>query len=78
MTRDPTDSLLSCNVEYLDEINTSLMIKSDARKTIRKLKDDSMLLLNYGKNSLHDKPIEKIWRNRNTNLLSVNVKNDTV
>ena len=34
-TRDPTASLPSGNVEYLDEINNLLMIEADATKRIK-------------------------------------------
>ena len=47
LTREPTASILSGNDEYLYEINTSLMIESDVtKKTIGKLKGDSVFLLN--------------------------------
>ena len=62
MTREPTYSLLSGNVKYLDEIDTSLMIESDPtknKKNIGKLKDVSVFLLNDVEIILHDKPIEK-------------------
>ena len=54
------------------------MIKADVtknNKNIVKLKNSSVFLLNDVENNLHDKPIEKIWRNRNINTLSVNVIN---
>ena len=35
-TREPTASLLSGNVEYLDEIDTSLMIDADVTKNKNK------------------------------------------
>ena len=38
LTRGPTASLLSGNVEYSDEINTSLMIEANVKKFIGKLK----------------------------------------
>ena len=62
LTRDPTASLISCNVEYLDEIDASLMIEADATKdkeSIRKLKDDSMFILNDLESTFYDKPTEK-------------------
>ena len=34
LTREPTDLLLSGNVEYSDEINTLLMIEADETKKI--------------------------------------------
>ena len=62
-----TSSLLSCYVEYLDEINTSLMIEVyvTKNKKIVKLKDYYVFLLNNVESTLHNKPIEKIQRNRN-------------
>ena len=32
LTREPTTSLLSGNVEYLDEVDTSLMIEADIER----------------------------------------------
>ena len=40
LTREPTESLLSVNIDYLDEIDTSLMIEAHVTKnkiTIRKI-----------------------------------------
>ena len=47
-TIEPTSSLPSGNVEYSDEINNQLMIEADVtkKKSIRKLKDDSVFILN--------------------------------
>ena len=62
---EPTASLLSRNVEYSDEINTSLMIKVDVKKkSIGQLRDDSMFLLNDMEIALHDKHIEKYMEKR--------------
>ena len=59
MKLDHTDSLLSGNVEYLDENETLLMIEADVTKnTTRKLKDDFVFLLNDVKSILHGKPIK--------------------
>ena len=61
-TRKPTSSLLSDNVEYSDEINSSLMIERDVtknKKSIGQFKDDPMFLLNDVECTLHKKPIEK-------------------
>ena len=48
LTRKPTASLLSGNVEYLYENDTSLMIEAGiTKKNIRKLKNNSVFLFNY-------------------------------
>ena len=62
MTRDPTDSLLSGNVEYLYENDTSVMIQANVtenQNNIGKLKDDSMFLLNVMRRTLYYELIEK-------------------
>ena len=48
------------------------------KRTIRTFKDDSVFLLSDAKNILHDKPIEKICRNRNMTKMSFNVRNGVV
>ena len=59
LTREPTDSLLSGNVQYSDEINNLLMIEVDLTKTKTPLdKDGSVFLLNDVESTLHDKPIK--------------------
>ena len=60
-TREPYDSLLSVNVEYLNEIETLLIIEADLKKkkNIVKLKDDSMFLWNYAGSIFHDGPVKK-------------------
>ena len=61
-TRYPTASILLGNFGYFDEIYTLLMIEEDVTKkpkTIGKLKNGSMFLLNDEKNILYDKLIEK-------------------
>ena len=61
VTREPTDSLISGNVENLSEINIFLMIEASATKnkdTIGKLKDDSVFLFYHAESSFHDKLIE--------------------
>ena len=65
MSRDPTSSLLSGNVQYSYEINNSLIIEGDVtKKSIGKLKDDSVILLNDVESTLHEKPIEKYMEKR--------------
>ena len=62
MTREPTDSLLSGNVEYSDDIKYSLISAGDVTKNKEsngKFKDDYMFLLNEVKSNFHDKPREK-------------------
>ena len=62
LTRDPTASLLSDNVGYLDKVFTSLIIEVDVtiqNKTIRKLKDDYVFLFNDMETTFHDKPMVK-------------------
>ena len=49
MTREPTPSLPSGNVEYLDDIKKSLIIEVDVthnKQYIGQLKDGSLFLLN--------------------------------
>ena len=61
MTRGPTASLLSGNVEYFDEIDTLLMIEADVTKNeqnIGKLKDHSAFLFNDIESMFDNKPIE--------------------
>ena len=62
MTREPTASLLSGNVDYIDEIDTSLLIEANViklkTKTIRKLKYDYVFLLKDVEINLYDKTIE--------------------
>ena len=62
LTRDPTASLLSDNVGYLDKVFTSLIIEVDVtiqNKTIRKLKDDYLFLFNDMETTFYDKPMVK-------------------
>ena len=62
LTREPTASLLSNNVEYSDKIDTSLMIEADETKnknTIGQLKDDYVFLFNDVGSTFHGKPTEK-------------------
>ena len=61
LTREPTASLLSGSLEYLDEMETLLMIEAEVTPTqkIVKLKDDSVFLFKYAKIILHDKRIGK-------------------
>ena len=62
LTEEPTDSLLSVNVEYSDEITHSLMIEGDTTKNkefIGKFKDDSNFLLNEVESTFNDKPMVK-------------------
>ena len=68
MTREPTASLLSGNVEYSNEIKNPLIIEGDAttknNKSIEHIKDYSVFLLNHVKSTFHDKPMEKYTEKR--------------
>ena len=78
MTKEPTASLLSGNVEYSDEIYTFIIIEGDVaknKKLIVQLKDGSVFLLNDVETNVHDNPIKKIWWIINMNKLSVNLRN---
>ena len=60
---EPTASLLSVHVEYLDETKHSFIIEGyiiKDRDSIGKLIYDSVFLLNYVEITLHDKRIEKL------------------
>ena len=63
LKREPTTSLLSGNIKYLDQINTSLIVEADVikrtKKTIKKQRVDSMFLFNDVEDILYDRPIEK-------------------
>ena len=58
LTRELTASILSVNVDYLDEIKNKLMIEGDvtkSKKSIGQLKYDSVFLLNDVEITLHNK-----------------------
>ena len=81
MTREPNASIITGHAEYSDEIDTLLMIEADWTKnkiSIPQLKEDYLFLLNVVKSTLHDTLIGNIWRNRNMNNLSVNVRNGEI
>ena len=62
LTTGPTTSLLSGNIQYLDEIGNLLIIEVDVTKDktiISKLKDDYVILLNNVESNFHDKQTEK-------------------
>ena len=76
LTKEPTDSLISGNVEYSDEMKNSLMVEGGVikiKETIGQLKDDFVLLLNDVESTLNYKLMGKYMENINMNKQSVKV-----
>ena len=79
LSKDPTSSLLSGNVQYSYEINNSLIIEGYVtKKSIGRLKDDSVILLNDVEVLCMKNRQKNIWRNVNMNNQSVNEINGAV
>ena len=80
LTREPPDSILSGNVEYLDEIETLLMIEADVtkNKTSENLKMILCFYLMMWKVLFMINQYRHTCRKINMNKLSVNLRNSVV